>query len=93
MSLCLALEVGEKLDVSPDGVLRVSIPTRPEPVAIPSLADALNSLEVRGWVTVGADGETVEVTEQGRYAVKRWLTKAMGPGKLVRNPRWVQVGG
>ena len=93
MCLLLALEVGEKLTVSPDGRLAVSIPTEPEPVAIPSLPDALTALEVRGWARVGADGETVEVTEQGRYAVRRWLTRRTGrAGRLVRGLHWVRVG-
>lgn len=72
MLLLLALLTGQKLDAD-GGALTLEVPGVPEPVAIPSLPDALDALEARHWVRIEEAGPYV--TDQGRYAVKLWLKR------------------
>lgn len=72
MLLLLALHTGQRLDVTA-GALTLEVPGVAEPVALTGLDSALSALEHRGWVAHEEAGPVV--TEQGRYAVKRFLAK------------------
>lgn len=72
MLLLLALHTGQRLDAA-GGAITLEVPGVAEPVALVGLDDALSALEYRGWVAHEESGPVV--TEQGRYAVKRFLAK------------------
>lgn len=72
MHLLLAICAGEKLDVA-DGVLRVHLPVRDGVKVIDDIVDDYAALESRGWITTD---EPPRLTEQGEYALGRWM-KAM----------------
>lgn len=69
------LAIATKQDIVPvDGVLTVHLPRGG---VIEDVVEQLDALEERGWVEIqGEDDKSYpQLTEQGQYALERWLKK------------------
>jgi hypothetical protein len=86
--LLLAIDLGDTLDVQ-DGQLALTCDGVDGPQVIPSLPEALDELEQRGWVEITEAGPVS--TERGRYWLGRWMTRRLGRGRIT-NLKLVGVG-
>jgi hypothetical protein len=75
MLLLLAVHTGQRVGAD-DGRMTLEVPGVDGPVALDGLDSALDALESRGWVTIEDAGPTA--TEQGRYALSRWMNAKLG---------------
>jgi hypothetical protein len=78
--LLLAIDLGDQLDVQ-DGQLALTCDGVEGPQVIPSLPEALDALEIRGWVEITEGGPVS--TERGRYWLSRWMGKRLGRGRIT----------
>jgi hypothetical protein len=86
--LLLAIDLGDQLDVC-DGQLALTCEGVEGPQVIPSLPEALDALESRGWVEITEAGPVS--TERGRYWMSRWMTRRLGRGRIT-NLKLVNCG-
>jgi hypothetical protein len=75
MLLLLAVYTGQRVGAD-DGRMTLEVPGVDGPVALDGLDSALDALESRGWVTIEDAGPAC--TEQGRYALARWMNAKVG---------------
>lgn len=83
MLMLVAHAAGDTFTVR-DGELHITVRSESRTMTAPK--SALDDLEERRWVRATEGGRT-ELTESGRYWVRRWLEKRLGKGRLVGLPR------
>lgn len=89
MLMLVAHLAGDSFTVGADGELSLTV--RSEGTVMRAPAGSLDELlEVRKWIELRADGETV-ATDAGRYWVTKWLTERCGKGVLRTRVRRVVI--